>query len=159
MRGEALRARYAALAQLAPDGRGMRFARRLSGEAAPSFADLAKLPGWFSAAPEDRRRLAALVALLRHRAAIDAELSGPRLAMIADAVGEDLLDAVCEGEPPAELPEAAPLPPPERLLPEGVALLEAALPACLAARFPGARDDAAARALVARASELAEALA
>jgi hypothetical protein len=159
MRGEARRERYATLAHVAPDGRGRRFARRLARQPGPDFADLAKLPGWLSASPEERRRVAALAGLLRHRAAIDAELSGPRLAMIAETLGEALLDAACEAEMPAGLSPPAPLPPPERLVAEGEALLEAGLPACFAARFPGARDDAEARAIVARASAIAESLA
>ncbi|MBO9623390.1 MAG: hypothetical protein J7500_11835 [Sphingomonas sp.] len=157
MRGEALRQRHAMLAALAPDTRGERFARRVAGEAGPSFADLAKLPDWLWAGPEQRRRIAALAALLKYRAAIDAELSGPRLARLAETVGEDLLDAACAAEPPEE--SATTLPPPEQLLAAGESLLEAGLPACLAPCFPGARDEPRARALAAQASAIAEALA
>ncbi|HVJ01096.1 MAG TPA: hypothetical protein VM662_02880 [Sphingomonas sp.] len=158
MRGEALRQRHAMLTQLAPDTRGARFARRVAGEAGPSFADLAKLPDWLSVAPERFRQIAALAALLKYRAAIDAELSGPRLARVAEAVGENLLDAACAAEPSGEY-RATTLPPPERLLAEGEALLEAGLPACFASRFPRACDDAAARGVAAKASAIAEALA
>lgn len=158
MRGEALRQRHATLAALAPDTRGARFARRVAGEAGPSFADLAKLPDWLSAAPEQRGRIAALAGLLKYRAAIDAELSGPRLARVAEVVGEDLLDAACAAETSGEY-RATALPPPERLLAEGKALLEAGLPACFAARFPRACDDAAAREMAAKASAISEALA
>lgn len=158
MRSAALRQRHAMLAELVPDSRGARFARRMAGTPGPSFADLAKLPDWLAADPEARRRTAALAALLRYRKAIDAELSGPRLAMIAEAVGEELLDAACEAELPAGFADDAPLPPPAQLLAEGEALLAAGLPICLAPRFPGARDDPAARALAAQAGAIAETL-
>ncbi len=151
--------RTAILADVAPVGRGARFARRLAGECGPGFADIAKLPDWLGAPAEVRERVAALAIVLRHRGAIDAELSGPRLAMIAEAIGEDLLDAACDATLPAKLASDAPLPPPERLRAEGEAVLQAALPSCLAPQFPGARDDAAAREIVVQASAIAETLA
>ena len=45
-----------------------------------------------------QERVAILAALLHHRRAIDTELSGPRLARLAQAAGESLFDAACEVE-------------------------------------------------------------
>lgn len=148
------RERYALLADVVGDGRGARFARRCAGAAGPRFADIAHIPAWLTAPPEQRERTARLVALLRYRPAIDAELSGTRLAMLAEAIGEDLLDAACEAPLPADADDA-PLPSPDRLAEEGWALLHAALPTPLAGHFPGARDDPHARALVAQAAAIA----
>ncbi len=151
-------AKLALLAWHCGQGRGARFARRASGLPAVRFGDLPKLPDWLDASEEQRKRIAAVAGLLRHRRAIDAELSGPRLAALAAAVGEPLFDAVCEAEVP-EMAGAEKLPPPERVLAAGEQLLEAALPLALANRFPGARDDAAARYLLAQAHALAESIA
>lgn len=147
-------ARYARLAAVAPDGRGLRFARRMSGAAAPSYADLASVPDWLDAPEPVRVRIATLAALLHHRHALDAELSGNRLARIAAAVGEDLLDAACE-VPAPESANDRPLPRPERLAEEGRELLEAGLPLPFRTSFPGAKDDPAARALTAQARAIA----
>lgn len=151
-------AKLALLARHCGQGRGARFARRASGQPAMGFGDLAKLPDWLDAPDGQRARIAAAAGLLRHRRAIDAELSGPRLAALAAAVGEPLFDAVCEAEVP-EMAGAEKLPPPERVLAAGAQLLEAALPLALQDRFPGARDDAVARDLLARAHAIAESLA
>ncbi len=158
MNGELRRRRLALLAAAVPAGRGARFAGRLRGDPVPRFSDLAKLPDWLDAPAEARERIAALAGLLRYRRAIDAELSGPRLARLAAAVGEELLDAACGVEIDVDAaPEA--LPPPERIAEEGRALLEAALPLSLAPAWPGARDDAAARALALRAHAIERELA
>jgi len=154
---KARNARLALLARHCGQGRGARFARRASGQPAVRFGDLAKLPDWLDAPEEQRVRIAAAAGLLRHRRAIDAELSGPRLAALAAAVGEPLFDAVCEADVP-EIAGAEKLPPPERVLASGTQLLEAALPLALQDRFPGARDDAVARDLLARAQRIAETL-
>jgi hypothetical protein len=156
--GAERRRRYAALAEAASDSRGARFARRLSGAEGPSFADLTKVPDWLTEPPERQERIACLAALLRHRRAIDTELSGPRLAMLAATVGEDLLDAACEIPLPPPLDDA-PLPAPDRLVAEGRRLLHAGLPRPLAGRFPGARDDAQARNLAMHASTIVAGLA
>jgi hypothetical protein len=153
-RGAERSRRYRLLADMASDSRGQRFARRMSGTAGPRFADIANIPEWLSAEPAAQDRIALLAALLRHRRAIDAELSGPRLAMLAEAVGEDLLDLACDSDVPGDIDDA-PLPPPERLLAEGRALLEAGLPRPLSGRYPGARDDPAARAIAGRATAIA----
>ncbi|MBB5710901.1 hypothetical protein [Sphingomonas xinjiangensis] len=150
----ALRSRR--IATLAPKGRGARFGARASGNAAPRYDDLAKLPDWLNQPMEKREQVAALAALLRYRRAIDAELSGPRLAQIAAAVGEALFDAACEVPAWREGPQT--LPPPDRLIADGRALMVAALPHSLSDRFSGARDDASARAIVVRAQHIAEAL-
>ncbi|MGK6318102.1 hypothetical protein [Sphingomonas sp. DT-204] len=158
MNGTERRRRYALLAEAASDCRGARFARRLSGTEGPRFADLAKVPDWLTEPPERQERIACLAALLRHRRAIDTELSGPRLAMLAATVGEDLLDAACEMplSPPLD---DAPLPTPDQLVAEGRRLLHAGLPGPFADRFPGARDDAQARALTMSAESIAAVLA
>ncbi|WP_157084655.1 hypothetical protein [Sphingomonas pituitosa] len=150
-------AKLALLARHCGQGRGARFARRASGQPGVRFGDLAKLPDWLDATDEQRARIAAAAGLLRHRRAIDAELSGLRLAALAGAVGEPLFDAVCEAEAPEGIgPEK--LPPPQRVLAAGTQLLEAALPLALQDRFPGARDDAVARDLLARAQRIVETL-
>lgn len=151
-------AKLALLARHCGQGRGARFARRASGRLAVRFGDLAKLPDWLSASEAQRARIAAAAGLLRHRRAIDAELSGPRLAALAAAVGEPLFDSVCAADVP-ELAGAETLPPPERVIAAGAQLLEAALPLALQDRFPGARDDAVARDLLARAQAIVETLA
>jgi hypothetical protein len=158
MNGETRHRRHATLSQAAPDTRGARYARRVSGAPAPRFSDLAKVPDWLDEPSETRTRIAALAILLRHRAALNAELSGPRLAMIADAVGEELLDAACEA-PLGGPGRAGPLPPPDRILAEGAKLIEAGLPLPFAAGFPLARDDATARQLTDQAHAIARALA
>jgi hypothetical protein len=158
MNGAARRQRHAMLARVAPDTRGARFARRIGGTAPPRFSDLAKVPEWLDEPPETRTRIAALAVLLRHHAALNGELSGPRLAMIAEAIGEDLLDAACEA-PVQGQGGAGPLPPPDRIVAEGEKLLEAGLPLPFAAGFSRARDDAAARRLTDQAHAIAKALA
>ncbi|WP_158266275.1 hypothetical protein [Allosphingosinicella deserti] len=151
------RRRYALLTEAVPVGRGARFGRRIGTQPGPSYGDLAKIPDWLSEPEARRQRIAALAGLLRYRRAIDAELSGPKLATIAELLGEDLFDAACDADADADGP--ASLPPPERILDEGRGLLEAALPRSLAAAFPGARDDDQARRLVLRAHAIERALA
>ncbi len=140
------------------DSRGARFAQVCSGYAGPTFADLAAVPRWLMLPPDQQIRVARAAGLMRHRAAIDRELSGPRLAMLAEAMGEDLLDAVCASDA-ADLPDdGAPLPRPDLILVEGWATLHAGLPVIFAARFPDACGDAAARAASERAVDLVLAL-
>lgn len=158
MNREERRRRLVLLAGTVPIGRGARFARRLAGVPAPRFSDLPHLPDWLAESAETRERVATLTGLLRYRRAIDAELSGPRLARLAAIVGENLLDAACEVEIDGDaVPEA--LPRPERIVEQGRTLLEAALPRSLALAWPAARDDAAARALVLSAQALERGLA
>ena len=157
MTPETRRRRYALLTEAVPAGRGARFGRRVGNQPGPRYADLAKMPDWLSEPEARRQRIAALAGLLRYRRAIDAELSGPKLATIAEMLGEDLFDAACDAEVEADGP--ASLPPPERILDEGRGLLEAALPLSLAAAFPGARDDDDARTLVLQAHAIERTLA
>jgi hypothetical protein len=140
------------------DSRGARFARVCSGFAGPTFADLAAVPRWLMLSPDQQERVAKVSGLLRHRGAIDCELSGPRLAMLADAMGEDLLDAACAsgaGDIPAT---EAPLPRPDLIIAEGWAILHAGLPAIFAARFADARGDDRAHAASERAVDVVMAL-
>ncbi|PVX28369.1 hypothetical protein [Sphingomonas pokkalii] len=150
-------ARLVRLARHCPEGRGARFARRAQGRPAVRFGDLAKLPAWLDVPVERRSRIAAAAGLLRYRPAIDAEISGPRLAALAAAVGEALFDAVCEA-PVTGTIDADKLPPPDRVIEAGALLLEAGLPLALRDQFPGARDDGVARDLLAKAHRIAEAL-
>ena len=143
----------------ASDGRGARFLRRLAGGVGPRFSDLANLPEWLAAPEEQRERLAALAGLLRYRRALDAELAGPRLARIVAEVGEALFDAACEADLEVDCGGPEHLPVPGVLVAEGRALLEAGLPRALAAAFPGARDDPAARLLAGHAQAIASAMA
>ena len=76
--------------------RAERFAKRLRGEKLPVFRELASPPGWQGCEGAARRTLAAIMALLAARPAIDGELSGPRLAELAAAVGEDRFDRLCD---------------------------------------------------------------
>ncbi|WP_139810006.1 hypothetical protein [Sphingomonas azotifigens] len=158
MNRETRNAKLVLVARHCGQGRGARFARRARGQSVVCFGDLAKLPDWLDAPEAQRARIAAAAGLLRHRRAIDAELSGPRLAALAAAVGEPLFDTVCEAEVP-EMVGAEKLPPPERVLAAGRQLLEAALPLALQDQFSGARDDAVARDLLVRAHAIAESLA
>ncbi|MEM7689431.1 MAG: hypothetical protein AAF291_10455 [Pseudomonadota bacterium] len=74
--------------------RAMRFGRRLAGEREPTFADLVRQRKTAQAADKDGERLAMVLALLHAKPALDRALDGARLARLADAIGEDALDAV-----------------------------------------------------------------
>jgi hypothetical protein len=140
------------------DSRGARFAQICSGFAGPTFADLAAVPRWLMLPPDQQERVAKVAGLLRHRAAIDRELSGPRLAILAEAVGEDLLDAVCASNAPDAPETDASLPRPDHLVAEGWAIMHKGLPTVFATRFPDARGDDAARAASERAVDVVMAL-
>lgn len=127
-------------------GRGARFAQHWSGYAGPTFADMAAVPRWLMLPPDQQARVAQAVGLMRHRAAIDRELSGPRLAILAEAVGEDLFDAVCASDPKDTPDDSAPLPRPDHLEAEGWTIMHHGLPVIFAPRFADARGDAAAHA-------------
>ncbi len=154
----AARARCAAMARLVAMPRGARFARRCAGRSPARFDTTVQLPDWLLADGAMQERVAILAALLHHRRAIDAELSGPRLARLAQAAGEPLFDAACEVEVGFRGGPAV-LPAPDTLVVSGRSLMEAALPSCLRDRFAGARDDARARQIVATAWHIAKALA
>jgi hypothetical protein len=140
------------------DTRGARFAQRRSGYPGPEFADLCAVPRWLMFPPNVQEQVAKAAGLLRNRAAIDSELSGPRLAMVAQALGEDLLDAVCASEAPEGSVCLTPLPRPDLIIADGWAQLHAGLPAVFEVRFPDARGDLMAREVSERAVDLVLAL-
>lgn len=140
------------------DTRGARFAQRWSGYTGPGFADMSAVPRWLMLPPDVQLQIAKAAGLERHRKAIDNELSGPKLAMLAEAVGEGLLDAVCASHAPASPASYAPLPRPDLIIAAGWAQLHAGLPPIFAARFPDADGDPAARAASERAVDLVLAL-
>jgi hypothetical protein len=139
------------------DTRGSRLANRMAGIAGPTFADLAAVPRWLMLVPEDQARVAMTVGLLLHKAALDRELSGQKLAALADVFGEDLVDAVAS-LPSVESSETNSMPPPETLVDEGWSILHRGLPAPFAARFPNAANDAEARMLAEAAFDLVQRL-
>jgi hypothetical protein len=136
------------------DSRGARFAQKWSGYPGPTFADMAAVPRWLMLPPEQQHRVAKVAGLLRHRAAIDRELSGPRLAMLAEAVGDDLLDAVCASNAGDGSANDTPLPRPDLIIAEGWDIMHHGLPPVFATRFPDARGDALARAASERAVDV-----
>jgi hypothetical protein len=126
--------------------RGARFAARWSGHASPQFDDMVAVPRWLMLSSDQQEQVAKAAGLMLHRAAIDAELSGPRLAMLAEVFGEELLDAVCAETAPKGNPVNGILPRPDLILADGWALLHQGLPAIFATRFPEAIGDPVARA-------------
>ncbi len=108
--------------------RAQRFAARLRGECVPSFAELVDPPAWSHAAQDQHNDLAAVLALLNSRSVVDAELNGQRLATLAQFVGEERFDRVCEmniqelhlPHPPESLPT------PFELIEQGEVLIEEA---------------------------------
>lgn len=110
------------------DGRAARFAARLKGLPEPTFADLMRRANLEKAAQANRELVAQVLVLLNARHAIDAELSGRRLSVLAARIGEDLFDRVCECDLPDALLQSArhDLPRPDMLTAEGDALMEAA---------------------------------
>jgi hypothetical protein len=118
--------------------------------AALRFADIAQLPEWISWSDEEQGLLAKSVAILQHIRAIDQELSGVRLAAIAQTVGDDIFDQLCNSahtiaddndQWPTRLPR------PEDLTKIGMDILFSGLPIQLSSRFPAANDNAQAAAL------------
>jgi hypothetical protein len=118
--------------------------------AALRFADIAQLPVWLSWSNEEQEQLAKSAAILQHIRAIDQELSGPRLAAIAQTVSDDIFDQLCNAahmivddsnEWPTRLPR------PEDLTKIGMDILYSSLPTILSHRFPGAEGNAQATAL------------
>lgn len=106
--------------------RALRFSRRLKGEALPDFADLQRKDRVDHLANARRDDVAPLVALLDARKAIDAELNGNRLGAIADMVGEERFDRICDVQIPSSIYElgAATLPQPGSLMRRGETLME-----------------------------------
>ena len=116
--GRAARAQLAAAARAAGGGRASAMT------AGPSFADLCTPPVWLTAPPEERERLGGLAALLsvapRLRACVDGRVLGP----LADAFGDDALEAALQSHGEAT---AATAPTPEALRKAGAGLLSRAV--------------------------------
>jgi hypothetical protein len=140
------------------DTRGARFAQAWMGTKGPEYADMAAVPRWLMLSADQQAKVAQAVGLMQHRVAIHRELSGPRLAMLAEAVGEDLLDAVCAGDADEDARDDAPLPRPDVIIAEGWDVMRRGLPTIFATRFADARGDAEARATSERAVDLVVAL-
>jgi hypothetical protein len=152
------RARYDALDTAIGNSRSARFVRRANRQAEPSFTDMAMVPDWLMLPPLRQDRVARLAGLVQHRAAIDHELSGPRLAMLAAAVGEDLFDAACAADLAVAPANLAALPRPDVLIADGWATLRAGLPPVFAAAHDGACGDGDARALTEAAMHIEQAM-
>ncbi len=153
------RARYAALAAAGGEGRGGRFALRRAGGETARFADLFHVPDWLMLDNGGQERVARLAGLIKYRTAIDRELSGPRLAMVAEAVGEDVFDAACAAELPRAADDVTELPRPDALVADGWNVLRSGLPPVFADMHPGARGDQDARMLTQAAMRIAATLA
>ncbi len=139
----ALRPRLRALAAIAPDTRGRRFAARVRGEALPVFDDLVAMPVWGALADADRDRVARAAALIEARPAIDRAIDGVRLAALVEAVTEDVFDAVCALPLDNDIASSSQLlPRPDRLDARGREILARAVPVALARAVPGAAGDA-----------------
>ncbi len=150
-RTQGLRAKLAMLNGHGRRGRSRRFLENRDGYPAPNFASVAAVPNWMLMDDAAKRGIAKSVALLVRRDAIDRELSGKRLGALADAVGHQILEALCDCPAPEVRDiwgRSGLLPRPEDLEELGSPILEAALPLSLKDRYPGATDDANARALV-----------
>ena len=146
-RSAGLRANLCAIAPMETRYRSAKFRRILSGETSPAirFADIAILPEWISLADDARDMLAISVAVLHHNRAIDMELSGARLAAIAETIGDVLFDQLCQAAStiPA-IADAGPtrLPRPEDLQHIGMAMMREGLPATLSHQYPQACSNA-----------------
>ena len=140
------------------DTRGARFAQAWTGAKGPDFADMAAVPRWLMLPHAQQVKVAQAAGLMQHRAALDRELSGPRLAMLAEAVGEDLLDAVCAGDVEDDVTDNVPLPRPDLIVAVGWDVMRRGLPTIFAARYPDAGGDPAARSLSEKAVDLVTAL-
>lgn len=127
------------------DTRGQRFASALEGAKKPSFADLAAVPRWLMLPPEGQAKVAVVAALIEHRTALANELSGSKLAAIADMVGEDILDAVFAIEADSDDCINSALPRPDQIEAAGWDILHRGLPLALSHRFPAAANDASSR--------------
>lgn len=109
-------------------GRARRFAARLRGEHVPTFNDLVDPPAWKQVAAEHRTDLAVTMALLKSRPAIDGELNGQKLASLAEFVGEERFDEICEVDCSVFdfADEVGGLPNPLELIEQGEKLIDAA---------------------------------
>ncbi len=131
-RSAMIRAKYALLTEGSDTRRSARFRARLSGKNQPEnidFAAIAAIPDWWLTDDNTRILIGKAAVILQHRRAIDQELSGVRLAALAQHIGEELFEALCD----ADLPDSitgndAHLPRPEDLIHLAHAMLQAALP-------------------------------
>ena len=118
--GAAMRARLVAAGRAAGGGRASAFASR-----AVSFARLCEPPTWLSASDDERGDIAALAALLTVVPTLSGVISGNVFGPLAEAFGDETLDAALEAEidlRPSNLP-----PEPIALRQAGADLLAAAL--------------------------------
>lgn len=108
-------------------GRGDRYARRYRSQPVEAFGQQRRTRDWRLAALSHPAQWPIAVGLLRLRARIDAELSGQRLAALAEAVGEDLFDAICAVDVPAAGPSRSSVPlTPQLARANGQAVIESA---------------------------------
>lgn len=127
-------------------GIGVSRADRVTGRraAAVPLAALADWPRWPALSPDARAAVWRVAALIAARDAVSDVIDGATLRTLADAVGENELEAVLALPPGGD----APLPPATLLAEHGRRLAEAALPPPLAAAMQvTGGDPAAARAL------------
>ncbi len=127
-RGDARWQRAQLLGVSASTRRAQRLSLRLAGETPPEFSALAEIPEW-TLANIDRDHLALACALICNRPLIDREISGQKLASLAEMVGPELFDQICDVELPASLTvdsSTGGLPPPHVLTDQGRALLDKA---------------------------------
>jgi hypothetical protein len=159
-RSAELRARLALARTIQISSRGQcyRHSNAKTGPAPLSFSDVAAIPDWLSWDSDSRCELALASAILYHRPAIDRELSGVKLGALADRIGREIFDHLCNEEldetiNPGFLSEQFPRP--EDLDDIGERLLSASLPKTFCSAFPAATGDEQARKLVAFAAALA----
>ncbi len=140
--------------------RAARF-RKTSGEPAPEIdlADLTALPDWILLDDDAQVQVGLAAAILDARGAIDRELSGARLAAIAELVGDGCFERLCELPLPDNARSEAPmrLPRPEDLAETGRRLRLAALPGVPIDTGVAMIDPAKARALCDLAAKLIDA--
>lgn len=102
--GRAARAQLAAAARAAGGGRASAI------RPGPSFAELCAPPPWLTASPDERARLGALAALLSVAPSLRACVDGKVLGPLADAFGDDALEAALQAETDEEVAVTAPTP-------------------------------------------------
>jgi hypothetical protein len=158
-RSTELRARLALAQTIQPSSRGQCFrnAKAKTNSFPLSFADIAALPEWLSWSQNDRDKLALAAAILYHRPAIDRELSGTKLAALADAVGHSFFGHLCSEECGENFKIgflSDQFPRPEDLPAIGERMLGSSLPKAFSQTFPAAIGDEQARKLVAFAAAL-----
>ena len=86
----------AARAQLAAAARAAGVGRASGLMAGPCFAELCTPPAWLTAAPPERERLGALAALLSVAPSLRRCVDGKVLGPLADAFGDDALEAALQ---------------------------------------------------------------